>query len=198
LTHFQAGLFQIPDRVVQIPAETGSLRQEVAAAVSDDQAFFYYRQTSVPSSVKPIIQSRENGPWEIAVKDVQGNQVIGNRESKLTNVYIEKRTGDIDVFVTGIMPRVGQPNRPKGKPVKAYYKKCPDTTNYCRYVNLDTVAARRESFEKIKDQPFNFPLTHFQAVTEPSPSTSFAQGSGKRSSPEIFTSERATKRPRTS
>ena len=43
-----------------IQAETGSLRQEGAAALSDDdQAFFYFRQTSEPQSLNPIIQSTE-------------------------------------------------------------------------------------------------------------------------------------------
>ena len=165
--------------------------------MSDDQAFFYFRQTSNPGSFKPIIQSKENGPWEIAVQNLKGQLVIQQRESKLSNVYVEKRTGDIDVFVTGIMPRVGRPNRAKGKPVKAYYKKCPDSNAYCRSLNLND-AADIKSFEELKDQAFNFPLTHFQAVTEPNPLTSFVQGPSKRSSPEMFTSERATKRPRIS
>ena len=108
-----------------LQVETGSLRQEIAAAVSDEQAFFYFRQTSNPGSYRTIIQSRENGPWEIAVKDEWSKRVIKYRESKLTNVYIEKRTGDIDVFVPWIMPRLGLPDKPKRKPVKAYYKRFP-------------------------------------------------------------------------
>ena len=105
-------------RSFQIPVETGSLRQETAAAVSDDQAFFYFRQTSEPSSRRPIIQSRENGPWEIAIEDLMGKQVIKDRDTKLSNVYIENKNEVINVFVTGIIPRR---KNPKLKPVKAYH-----------------------------------------------------------------------------
>ena len=125
------------------------------------------------------------------MKDVKRNKVIQQRDTKLSNVYVEKRTGDIDVFVAGIMPTRDRPDKQNRKPVKA--------STYCKYLNLDAAAARKH-FEKLKGQPFNFPLTHFPAVTEPSPLTSFEQSSGKRSSSELhsLSSERAPKRLRES
>ena len=107
-----------------IQAATGKLREEVSAAVSGDQAFFYFRQTSsTAGSLKPIIWLNENDFWEIAVQDLYGKQrVMQHRQSKLTNVYIEKS----DVFVTGIMPNTRSSN---AKQVKAYFKSCPNGEN---------------------------------------------------------------------
>ena len=63
---------------------------------------------------------------------------------------------------------------------------------------MDYAAPGKKQYEELKGEPFNFPLSHHQAVTELSPSTSSLEGSGKRSLSDIFPSEKATKRPRAS
>ena len=153
-----------------IQAATGSLRQEVAAAVSEDQAFFYFRHTSHPQLLKLIIQSPKDEPWEVAVQDVRRKLVMKLRNSKLTNVYVEKRNEDIEMFVTGIMPRSECPN---AKPVKAYFKSCHVSNletitkfKYCRYDSLDVPNEGTRQFETLEDKPFNFPLTYYLSVKD--------------------------------
>ena len=140
-----------------------TVRQEVAAAVSRDQAFFYFRQTSLPYSRRPIIQTCYNGPWTVAVRDSTGHPVLNHRSTMLSNVYVEKRKDDIDIFIAGNIARS------EFTTVEAYFKNCfnhddPETDKYCRYESLDNELPKTLKFQPLTDQPFNFPVTFCPAV----------------------------------
>ena len=142
----EAGLFPIQKKglSVQNSQEIVSHRQEIAAAVSEEQAFFYNRITSRPVSF--VIQSTvEDEPWKKVLQNY-------NQDTQLSNVYVEKRNEDIDVLITEIMPITQGENRGR---IEVYLQNCLVPSSGIPY---------KSSFQKLQDQHFNFPLTHYSAV----------------------------------
>ena len=154
----------------QIEADPDTtLRKEVAAAVSEDQAFFYFRQTLERRSVRPIIQFHENGQWIVAIQDVYEKKLLSNRNTTLSNVYVEKRNSAIDIFITGNIEAYNRYRSPS-KPVEAYFKNCSSfgldiSSQYCRLKSLDSKQSLQGKFRPLEDSTFNFPVTFCPTVT---------------------------------
>lgn len=149
-----------------------SLRQEISPAVSENQVFFYLRQTAQRKSARPTITfDLEKGIWAVAVQD--NGLVMQNRKIEFSNVFVDK---DEKVFITGTMPSKKSPAHGHEVSETAnYYQKCEDgkhpVPKYCRYESLDGPGLNvGKPYKVLKEtESFHFPLAYYPQKTSASP-----------------------------